>query len=153
MVNTLSIPSLGQLEIVETYAFYDEPVLFSCKNAAGHLYLVVAADENDQFETWLYAKVSNWRLNLIRSGQIDLHDAFFNTEDGNVVQVCFPYDNPKEPSIESVKSELISQNMLPIPGECLDYEFDIYPVMKDVKGLSKSNNLNQENLSGVSRRN
>ena len=55
MADILNIPSLGKLEIVETYAYYDQPVLFSCRNAAGHLYLVVAADENNQYDTWLYA--------------------------------------------------------------------------------------------------
>ena len=133
MFNTLNIPNLGKLEIVETYAFYDEPVLFSCKNTVGRLYLVVAADENDQNETWLYAEVSTERLNLIRSGLIDLHDAFADTEDGSVLQVRFPYDDQTEPKIESVQSEQISEDMLPIPGECLDFEIDIFPVLKDVK--------------------
>ena len=53
------------------------------------LYLAVAADENDQHETWLYARVSSERLNRIRSGAIDLHDAFADTEDGHLLQVRF----------------------------------------------------------------
>lgn len=36
MADILNIPSLGRLEIIETYAYYDQPVLFSCKNAAGY---------------------------------------------------------------------------------------------------------------------
>ena len=43
IIDTLNIPGLGTLKIVETYAFYDEPLLYCCQNAAGHLYLVVAA--------------------------------------------------------------------------------------------------------------
>ena len=82
MDDLLNISTLGRLEILETFEYYDQPVLFSCKNAAGHLYLVVAADENEQNETWLYAGVSEERLNLIRSGAIDLHDAFADPEDG-----------------------------------------------------------------------
>ena len=93
MDDLLNIPMLGRLEIVETFAYYDQPVLFSCKNAAGHLYLVVAADENDYYETWLYAGVSKERLNLIRSGAIDLHDAFADPEDGFLVQARVPYDD------------------------------------------------------------
>lgn len=65
MDDLLNIPMLGRLEILETFEYYDQPVLFSCKNAAGHLYLVVAADENEQHETWLYAGVSEERLKLI----------------------------------------------------------------------------------------
>ena len=86
MDDLLNFPMLGRLEILETFEYYDQPVLFSCKNAAGHLYLVVAADENDQHETWLYAGVSEERLKLIRSGAIDLHDAFADLEDGYVLQ-------------------------------------------------------------------
>ena len=55
MDDLLNNSTLGRLEILETFEYYDQPVLFSCKNVAGHLYLVVAADENDQNETWLYA--------------------------------------------------------------------------------------------------
>ena len=54
----LNITGLGRLEIVETYEYYDQPGLYSCKNAMGHFYLVVAADEDDQYLTWLCAAVS-----------------------------------------------------------------------------------------------
>lgn len=121
MVCILNIPELGKLEIVEIYDYYDQPVLFSCKNTDGNLYLVVAADENDQYETWLYAQVSVDRLNLIESDTIDLHDAFADTEDGSVLQVKFPYDETL-PLTEHVKSYQIPKDMLPNPGECLDYK-------------------------------
>lgn len=119
MADILNIPKLGRLEIVEIYDYYDQPVLFSCKNTFGDLYLVVAADENDQYETWLYAQISVDRLNLLHSDTIDLHDAFTDTEDGNVFQVKFPYDDTT-PLTEKVKSSQISEDMLPDPGEYLD---------------------------------
>lgn len=121
MVDTLNIPALGKLEIVETYAYYDEPILFSCKNAAGDLYFVVAADENEVYETWLYAEVSAKRLNAICSGAIDLHDAFANTEDGRILLVKFPYDRSL-PESDFVQSNQISEDMLPQPGECLEFQ-------------------------------
>lgn len=120
MADILNIPGLGKLEIVETYVYYDQPVLFACKNAAGHLYLVLAADENDQYETWLYAAVSVERLNHIRSGAIDLHDAFADTEDGFLLQVMVPYDGQTLPRTEPIQSNRISEEMLPIPGERLN---------------------------------
>ena len=139
MFDTLNIPSLGRLEIVETYAYYDQPVLFSCRDAAGHLYLAVAADENDQHETWLYAKVSSERLNLIRSGAIDLHDAFADTEDDCLFQVRFPYDTPTSPQIESIKSNQVSEDMLPIPGECLNLETEVLPMLSRTEPIPKNN--------------
>ena len=120
MADILNIPGLGKLEIVEVYTYYDQPVLFSCKNAAGHLYLVLAADEKDQYETWLYAAVSVERLNHIRSGAIDLHDAFADTEDGFLLQVMVPYDDQTPFRPEPIQSNQISEEMLPIPGERLN---------------------------------
>lgn len=133
MADILNIPKLGRLEIVETYAYYDEPVLFSCKNAEGDLYLVVAADENDQYETWLYAQVSSDRLNLIQTDTIDLHDAFANTENGWILQVKFPYDNSL-PESDSVQSNQISDDMLPEPGECLEFQSEEFPLVFTITG-------------------
>ena len=138
MADILNIPILGRLKIVETYVYYDQPVLFSCKNAAGHLYLVVAADENDQYDTWLYAGVSAERLNHIRSGAIDLHDAFADPEDGFLFQVIAPYDNQSPPQIEPVQSNQISEDMLPMPGECLDLETDTLPALSNSEEMTKA---------------
>lgn len=137
--DTLNIPSLSRLEIVEIYAYYDQPVLFSCKNAAGHLCLVVAADENDQYETWLYAGVSPERLTLIRSGAIDLHDAFADPEDGCLLQVRFSYDAPTSPQIESIEANQVSEDMLPLPGECLDLETETSPAFSKTEPMPKNN--------------
>lgn len=139
MADILNIPKLGRLEIVEIYDYYDQPVLFSCKNTEGDLYLVVAADENDQYETWLYAKVSADRLNLIQSDTIDLHDAFADTEDGFVLQVKFPYDETP-PLIELVKSNQIPEDMLPDPGEYLDIESNTLPVVRKAEEIAKFRN-------------
>ena len=139
MFDTLNIPSLGRLEIVETYAYYDQPVLFSCKNSKDHLYLVIAVDENDQYETWLYAKVSVERLNLVRSGAIDLHDAFADPEDGRLLQVRFSYDAPTSPQIESIEANQVSEDMLPLPGECLDLETETRLVPSQAEPMLKNN--------------
>ena len=124
MDELLNLPALGRLEIVETYEYYDQPVLFSCKNAAGHFYLVVAADETDQNETWLYAGVSEERLKLIRSGAIDLHDAFADPEAGFLVRAIVPYDHQAEIRTDSVPPDQIPEDMFPVPGERLDLAVD-----------------------------
>lgn len=124
MVDILNIPELGKLEIVEIYEYYDQPVLYSCKNASGHFYLVVAAAEDDQYLTWLCAAVSTKRLNLIRSGKIDLHDAFADSENPYVTQVRVPYDKHASVLTDSIQSNQIPADMLPIRGECLDLEIE-----------------------------
>ena len=147
MADILNIPTLGKLEIVETYVYYDQPVLFSCKNAADHLYLVVAADENDQYDTWLYAGVSPERLNHIRSGAIDLHDAFADPEDGFLFQVIAPYSNQNPLQIESIRPDQISEDMLPIPGECLNLETKTLPALSNSEEVAKSKRQEILNLT------
>ena len=75
------IPNLGIHKVVENYVHNDDPALFSCKDAAGHLYLVTVG-EDDQHKTWLRVKISNERFHLIRSGGIDLRKAFTDNENG-----------------------------------------------------------------------
>ena len=139
MADILNITGLGRLEIVETYVYYDQPVLFSCKSAAGHFYLGVATDKNDEHETWLYVEVSVERLNLIRSGAIDLHDAFAEPEDGFLLQEIIPYDDQTQPRMESIQPDQISEDMLPTPGESLDLETEMLPVLSNTEPISKNN--------------
>ena len=127
MLDILNIPDLGKLEIVEVYEYYDQPVLYSCKNAAGHLYLVVAADENDKYVTWLCVAVSTERINLIRSGKIDLHDAFAYPENPYTIQVRVPYEAHVSHQIDWTESNQISEDMLPLSGECLDLKTNTSP--------------------------
>ena len=138
MADVLNITGLGELEIVETYVYYDQPVLFSCKSAAGHLYLVVAADKNDEHETWLYVGVSAERLSLIRSGTIDLHDAFAEPEDSFLLQEIIPYDDQTQPRMERIQPDQISEDMLPMPGECLDLETKTLPALSNSDEVAKS---------------
>ena len=127
IIDIRNVPRLGRLKIVETYAYYDEPVLYCCQNTAGHLYLVVAAAENKQHEVWLYARVSDVRLKLVRCGAVDLHDAFADPEDGSLLQVIVPYDDNIPLQTESVDPKRISKDMLPIPGERLDLKSNTLP--------------------------
>lgn len=137
MADILNITGLGKLEIVETYVYYDQPVLFSCKSAAGHLYLGVAADKNDEHEMWLYVGISAERLNLVRSGAIDLHDAFAEPEDNFLLREIIPYGNQTEPRMEPIQPDHISEDMLPMPGECLNLETDTLSVLKNPEEITK----------------
>ena len=147
MADILNIPILGKLKIVETYVYYDQPVLFSCKSAAGHLYFVVAADENEQYDTWLYAGVSAERLNHIRSGAIDLHDAFADPEEGFLFQVIAPYDNQTPLQIEPVPPSKIAEDILPMPGERLNLKTETLPVLNNSEEIAKAKKQEILNLT------
>ena len=112
---------LGKLELIEVYEFYDQPILFSCRNASDAIFIGVFADEDDNFETWLYVGVSPHRFKKIRSGVIDLHDAFSEVEDGIIFQIKMPH-NEQIPESMLISATQIPDDMLPLPGEFINLE-------------------------------
>ncbi len=117
------IPNLGIHKVVENYVHNDDPALFSCKDSAGHLYLVTFS-ENDEDKTWLRVEISNERFNLIRSGGIDLRNAFTDTENGYLFRIKVPHDTPTQSSPEVIQPNEIPEDMLPFPGERLGLKTD-----------------------------
>lgn len=135
MVYLLDIPELGKLELVEVYEYYDQPVLYSCKNASGQLYLVVAAAEDEKKMTWLCTAVSDNRLNQIRSGFIDLHDAFAESENSYTIQVKVPYEQNTSIMTDYIQSKQLPEEMLPLSGECLNLKSEGPPSAFIVTGI------------------
>ena len=133
------IPYLGIHKVIENYVYNDDPALFSCKDSAEHLYLITVG-ENDKQKTWLRVGISNERFNLIRSGGIDLRNAFTDAENGILFQVCIPHDDSIDPSLEVIQSNQIADGILPLPGERLGLKTDILPVLSNPKELATSNN-------------
>ena len=123
------IPYLGIHKVVENYIYNDDPALFSCKDSAGHLYLVTVG-ENDQDKIWLRVEISNERLNLIRSGGIDLRNAFIEAESDTLIQVRIPHDNSTDPSLKVICPNQISDDILPLPGERLGLKTDTLPAVR-----------------------
>ena len=136
---------LGKLELIEVYEFYDQPILFSCRNASDAIFMGVFAAEDDNFETWLYAGVSLHRFNQIRSGAIDLHDAFSEVEDGIIYQIKVPHDEQMPLSMPTPSTE-IPDDMLPLPGEFMNLETPTLPELdEDIE--RKSRQIRQEIIS------
>ena len=120
MSNILNIPELGELEIVEIYDYFNVPILFSCRNSVSHLYIVIFADHSPEYETWLYAEVSLTRLNLIRSGVVDLHDAFSKPEMGRLLKAMIPHGNSAEFNSEYVTPDQLHSDVFPPVNEYLN---------------------------------
>ena len=136
---------LGKLELIEVYEFYDQPILFSCRNASDAIFMGVFAAEDDDFETWLYVGVSPHRFNQIRSGAIDLHDAFSEVEDGIIYQIKVPHDEQMPVSMP-ISSTEIPDDMLPLPGEFISLETSTLPELdEDIE--RKSRQIRQEIMS------
>jgi hypothetical protein len=137
---------LGKLELIEVYEFYDQPILFSCRNASDAIFIGVFADEDDNFETWLYVGISPHRFNQIRSGAIDLQDAFSDVEDGIIYQIKVPHDEQMPLSMPTPSTE-IPDDMLPLPGEVMNLETSTLPELDDIE--RRSCQIRQE-IMGVS---
>ena len=141
----IDIPVLGELDIVEIYVYYDRPILYSCKNVDRQLYLAVFADDDDENETWLYAEVSLRRLNRIRSGEIDLYNAFAKPENKSLFQVTVPY-NPeskiKTETVQEVFSDMLPEEWqrLTVEGELLEtfLGFDTLPPLSNGQEIARS---------------
>ena len=90
------ITDLITLTLVETLCYYDYPRLFTAKNEHGNLYLVQNADERElgdlnYVDDFLAVPVSTNRLEKIKAGTIDLHDAFKLAEGGRGIWIEHPW--------------------------------------------------------------
>ena len=131
------IPNLGIHKVVENYVHNDDPALFSCKDSAGHLYLVTVG-ENDQDKTWLRVGISNERFNLIRSGGIDLRNAFTEAENDILFQIRIPHDDSTDPPLEVIQPNQIVEDMLPLPSERLGLKTDTLPALSNAQEIASS---------------
>jgi hypothetical protein len=112
---------LGRLKIIEVYEATDEPCLFACRNASGHIFLSVLIDETEEQKEWLYVPLSHDRFAKIRSGEIDLQDGFRSAEDGFVHSVTVPiYEGIAIVGI--IYANNLTNEMLPLKGERLNLE-------------------------------
>jgi hypothetical protein len=112
---------LGRLRVLEVYEATDEPCLFACRNGAGHVFLAVLIDETDGMKDWLYAPLSDDRFARLRSGEIDLYEAFRSAEDGFVHWVRVPIEDGSA-IVKTIDCDALTNEMLPIEGERLSLE-------------------------------
>ena len=110
---------LGKLQLVEVYEYYDQPVLFACRNAAEMYYLVVQIDAWAGAAVWLYVALSSSRFEAVRQGDIDLYSAFNDAEDEIVYEVTL-FDTPHPAQIRVLPAGSLNTQQLPEKGERLD---------------------------------
>lgn len=113
---------LGQLEIIEVYDFYDKPVLFSCKNKSGLIFIAIYVDDSDVAEIWLYASISSSRFKNVVQGRVELRNIFIDTEDAFVYQVEIPYEEGINIIVKSVACNKIPDEYLPELGQVIQSE-------------------------------
>jgi hypothetical protein len=127
----LEIPYLGRLEILEVYDAYDEPCLFAASNNVGHIFLLVLIDEDEDVKIWLCAPLSQCRFNYIRSGGIDLRDAFEKAEGGNCFIIKIDSSGARNPVVEEISVSMLAPSMLPLRGETISLQTETLPALSE----------------------
>ena len=88
---------------IDVFMFYNRPLLYSCFDQAGRLYLALLTDESALGERWLFARLSAERLELVAKGRIDTRAVFAGAEDGFVLEV-----------VEDARGYLVSVEQIPV---------------------------------------
>ena len=117
---------LGNLEIIEVYVYCDQPCLFACRNRTGHIFMAVWIEETAVFNQWLYVALSEQRFTSIRSGKIDLRDAFLKSEEGFVFEVRISRDRSSD-RIQLIYCNRLNEDWLPMAGEFLELAAETNP--------------------------
>lgn len=88
----MRFPEIGEVDVLTEHVFYDRPVLFTCRNALGSLYMVVLSRSGPGEETWTLVQLSEARHESILRGEIDLYSTFKGAESGQVLMVTYRRD-------------------------------------------------------------
>ncbi len=120
--------SLEELETIEEYAYFNRPLLFSCRNSAGQIFFALWIKETEDFELYLCVPMSQQRFEEVDTGAIDIRDAFLKSESGFVYEVKILRENSPD-DISTIPSEKINARWLPPAGESLKIEQETLPVL------------------------
>jgi hypothetical protein len=110
--------ALGELVLVESYEFYDRPLLFSCRNAADQFFLALLIEEEKDHDRWLLVPLSRSRLLDVRVGEDDLYNTFSRPESGHA-WVLTDFRGSRTSELRSVRAAEIDEAWLPDKGEAL----------------------------------
>jgi hypothetical protein len=121
---------LGPLDISEVFFEHDGPRLFIAQSGAGNLFLANCVDEDEEeyTETYLYVSVSRARMNLVRSGYIQLRDVYTQAEDGFVYQITAEYGRAIPGNrLVTIPANQIQEDWLPLADARLDLPTETLP--------------------------
>ena len=120
---------IESLVLDEELMTVDRPVFYTCRDRLGHLYLALWCDydADKKLETWYYIELSEKRLVSIKSGYMQVRDAFTACETGQVYVV--DRDAQSSRIIDTVlkKCSQLIEKRLPDVGEYLDFDVETLP--------------------------
>ncbi len=92
MNNVDFVSPIPGYRLVETFEYYDFPILFSCIDLTERLYLAMCAEELESGYRWLLCPMSENRLNVVRAGKLSLRNAFVRSETGYAYEYLDTFD-------------------------------------------------------------
>ena len=125
---------LGQLVLEETLVFYDGPRVFTARSTTDQLYVAAWAVEDRQADGWLYAPISQARLNMVRSGGLSLRSAFTDPE-GALYLVSLPHVSTEPDVAEQVPPSGLPDHWLPAPDFHLDLVTHTLPLAESDESI------------------
>jgi len=109
-------PLVRGLSPVDVLDYYDGPRFYSCRDAAGQLFLVYWVDESEAGTTWLYVQVSAERCSALLRGDVPIAKALSVPEDGTALVVRA---RGGEFVVDQIPSDEIELDWLPDPQDRL----------------------------------
>lgn len=114
----INTPNFGDLFYYHTYLFYDEPLIFSCLTRTHDYFFVSAIPPKDDSDfSWLAVPISSGRLFKLEKNEIEIREAFTSPE-----SLLLRFDvRGTTTSIDTISVDLLTDDLLPEPGELLDF--------------------------------
>lgn len=112
-----TVPYIGDMYFLRTYLFYEEPQIFSCITKTLEKYFVVAIPAEEDNSAWLAVPISNGRLIKAEKNSIQIRDILTSPE--SLLLKIEEHENIF--SATEVDPSLLTDDMLPEPGEFLDF--------------------------------
>jgi hypothetical protein len=146
------------LTVAETLIWHDTPQLFVAKDLVGGFYLCLAVDESTgEWPHYISVAISQARLQLLKSGKIDLHTVFAHPEMGVWLQIT-SIEKTCAVAEPIARLEKLPEEWLPIPGEMLPAQqllrpeaFDALKVGAVAREAGMNPTLLRQYLSGIKR--
>lgn len=123
----LEIDLLGDVFVEEIFLYYEEPLLFSCKNLFGHIFLVNCIDLDEDNKSWLFLPITPIKLEHVKKNRISLHDAFIEPE-ANFLWLV-KKSNSRASAVR-INPQDLSTDDLPTKEAYIDIEDEIVPEYK-----------------------
>ena len=140
-METISIPEIGDVVILHTYAYYDGPRLFCCEDLKKQKYLSICVEINDNFDRWFYVPMSDGRIQAVHSGSLSLYEANKHPEVEYIWNIVNFFNGDSKSALLNIED--IPEEDLPSEEALIDGNEDGFYLERD-EGCQIKSTINQD---------